>query len=620
MLKLTLLGSPQVNLAGQSLSERITGKHLALLVYLAVTGRTHTRDSLAALLWRDMANSQARKNLRDLLSDLRKHVSPYLMITRHDIAFNPDAAHWLDVTVFRTHVDSNRIKPYLKLWADVIDLYRGDFLEGFNVRNAPAFEAWVLQQREELQAQVVQGLRFLADQHLSQADFTAGLSVTDRWLALEPWSEEAHRYKMRLLAYSGQRSAALTQYDICRQVLDEELGVAPLSETEELYGQLKIGLLEQESISSDNEEDNYKALLSTSPLNTLATFSHNLPSKLSIFVNRNRERNYICESLSQPECRLLTITGIGGVGKTRLALEAAYQMATASSEALPFSDGIFFVSLADLDETPPPSESSIVAAVGQVLAPPGEDREESFPSIQQLLTYLQDKAMLLVLDNFEPLMDQVNFIPKLLRHCPHLKVLVTSRVRLNIEGEWLLPLEGLSVPQATEDNWQMHDAVVLFLAHARTIDPKFAVDAQTAQAIVRICQSVQGLPLGIELAAGWLRLLDCDAIANSLADSLDGLSATRRDLPNRHRSLRATIDYSWRLLTEGEQEALLRLSTLPGPFLAQEAQEVGRASLPLLLSLVDQSFLRPLGGNRYEMQGLVHQYMLEKRQENLHVC
>ncbi|MCB9433929.1 MAG: hypothetical protein H6668_18320 [Ardenticatenaceae bacterium] len=232
----------------------------------------------------------------------------------------------------------------------------------------------------------------------------------------------------------------------------------------------------------------------------------------------------------------------------------------------------------------------------------------------QLLGYLRQKQLLLVLDNAEHLLAEtavIHLLQQLLTHAPGLKLLVTSRERLNLRGEWLLPVEGLPVPTAAPGE-ETYAAAILFVQCAQRVRPEFQLTAANREAVWRICQLVEGVPLGLELAATWLRLLSCAEIGDEIGRSYDFLSDAPRAVAERHQSLQTVFAYSWKLLTASEQQAVARLAVFRGGFSREAAQTVAQATLPLLASLVDKSFLRVRQPGRYEMHAMLRQYAAEK--------
>ena len=217
-LKITLLGAPQVELDGTPVTGFATRKAEALFYYLAVTGRMHTRDALAALFWPDTSDRRAKKNLRDLLFNLRQLLGDYLIITRNTLAFAHDRPYWLDVEQLRTQVKQATSSAGLEALHNVIALYHGEFLEGFFVRDAIAFEEWMLLEREQLHEVHLHVLSRLADYYIAVQDYSAALPFTQKLLALQPWHEQAHRQQMLCLAHTGRLREALAQYHLCREL------------------------------------------------------------------------------------------------------------------------------------------------------------------------------------------------------------------------------------------------------------------------------------------------------------------------------------------------------------------------------------------------------------------
>jgi DNA-binding SARP family transcriptional activator len=241
-LRLALIGSARLTLGGVAIHRLVSSKALALLCYLAVTGRAHSRQALAGLLWGELPEEDARRNLRVTLAELRKQLDPYLLISRQELAFNRESTYWLDVEAFRHKLKGSGLTPAeqpTEQLREVIELYQGDFMEDFYVRDAPIFDEWVLGQRERLRKLALEALHTLSARALELHDYATGIDYTSRLLALDPWREEAHRQMMLLLALSGQRSMALAQYETCRRVLADELGVEPSQETTVLLQRIR---------------------------------------------------------------------------------------------------------------------------------------------------------------------------------------------------------------------------------------------------------------------------------------------------------------------------------------------------------------------------------------------
>lgn len=599
-LKLSLLGPFQAVIDDQEISGFPTDKVRGLLAFLAMEpGRPHRRDTLASLLWPDWPDEDARRNLRQSLHRLRQTVDAaapglaerLLAAGQTTIQVDPSEL-WLDVAEFRgllAEVETHRHRNLhtclacLQRLAQAVDLYRGELLAGLSLPDASTFEEWQTIQREALHYQAVSALQSLAEAHEQRGDYGATHNYAMRVLALEPWQEAAHRLAMRALAFSGQRGEALAHFETCQRVLESELGVEPSDETKALYWQIASGDL---GTSSDQGRRGRAEL-------------HHFPAQFTRFVGRRGELAQILEHLSDPDRRLLTLVGPGGMGKTRLAIEAASQAAAMAGD---FADGIFFVPLADV-------------AGSDLLAPAlanglGLPLHEELPR-SQLLAYLRPKRMLLVLDNFEHLLDAVGLIGEVLRLAPGVQLLVTSQKPLELRAEWRITLNGLDYPasgQVGAPAFEDYSAVQLFLHAARQVLPGFSPDPQDQAAIVRICQLTHGMPLAIELAAAWVRLVGCAAIAEELHSGLDLLATGLRDVPERHRSLRAVFDYAWRLLTPSEQAALARVSVFHGAFTLPAALAVTETSVIELSCLLDRSLLGRTGQGRFVVHPLVRQF------------
>ncbi|CAN5499485.1 winged helix-turn-helix domain-containing protein [soil metagenome] len=330
-----------------------------------------------------------------------------------------------------------------------------------------------------------------------------------------------------------------------------------------------------------------------------------LAGAATLFIGRERELAEVTRLLSQAECRLLTLVGAGGVGKTRLAQQAMRELAGR------YGGGSYFVPLESLTsaESMP---SSIAAALGLQLR--GQDE----PPLQ-LARHIGNRHLLLVLDNFEHLLAGATLATHLLSRCPRLELLVTSREPLNLHEEWVLLVDGLSLPAGRGTGLEEargYEAVRLFTQRAGQISFKFLLDEENLPDVIRICRLVEGSPLGIELASVWVRLMPVAEIAQEIETTLDFLIASTKDVAERHKSLRATFEHSWGLLTPKEQEVLARLSVFRGGFTRQAAANIAGALTPLLASLVDRSLVRLQPSGRYDRHPLLYQYSQEKLAQN----
>jgi predicted ATPase/DNA-binding SARP family transcriptional activator len=592
-LRLTLLGPPHVTRAdGSAVAFRLR-KELAVLAYLAVEGlAAQPRERLLGLLWPDASEESARNNLRVVLANLRYALGTAAPSADRQVVRLALDSGTLDVATFQELLSATRAhqhqrsEPCAECAAQLeqaVELYRGDFLAGFALTDAAAFEEWALLWREALHQQALDALTMLADYYEQVADYAALCRYARRQLGLEPWHEPAQRQLMRGLALAGDRDAALAQYERCRQVLADELGVEPDVETRALYERIRAGHL-------------------TPATRNVAASRHNLPALLTPFVGREAELATIAALRAQPDTRLLTLVGAGGMGKTRLALE----IARASLEA--YADGVFFVGLASLA-----TAAELPSAIAQAL-----DVALHGDPATALLRFLRNKRLLLILDNFEHLLDSAELVVALLHEAPQVQIIATSRARLNVRGEQIYVVQGLEYgaegsPAAAASS----AAVRLFAQAGRRGQPSFQVSEANLSALLRICRLVHGMPLGLELAAAWTEMLPLDEIAQEIERSADFLSADWLDAPERQRSMRGVFDWSWRLLSENERQVLRQLSVFRGGFTREAAEQVVGASLRVLTSLVHKSLLRRADGSaastgRYELHELLRQFAAEQ--------
>ncbi|MDQ3931132.1 MAG: SARP family transcriptional regulator, partial [Chloroflexota bacterium] len=353
-LVITTLGGLHFSQGGIPVAELALRKAEALFVYLACTRRPQPREVLADLFWDERSPSQSLGSLRMALSSLRAHLAPYLIVTRATVAFNYDSPHTLDVAEFERHLDTARSHgatgneqptEAVRELEETVALYRGPFLQGFYLRDASGFEEWMLMEQERLQRLVTVALQDLVATYLRRGEYSAGIPHASRLLQMDPLDEEMHRQLMRLLAHSGQRAAALEQYQTCRRILSAELGTAPDPATIELYESIRSGKVE--------------SIATTPPSAPLegSERANRLPAQLTPFIGREAEKATLVKCLRDPGCRLLTLVGPGGIGKSRLALQVVTEVLH------DFEDGVWFVELAPLT-LPDLVGPTIAAALG----------------------------------------------------------------------------------------------------------------------------------------------------------------------------------------------------------------------------------------------------------------
>ncbi len=595
---LHLLGSFQLVREAEQVIDFRSEKERALFAYLALeANRPHSRDVLAGLLWPDLPGDTANNNLRVTLHRVRQVIGdpdaahPLLEVSREAIQLKQNDQVCTDVLAFQEfftkaglhlHEQLETCRECMACYAQAAALYRGEFLHGLYPADSLPFSEWALLKREHLHSQALRALHLLTDHHQRRGELDLALGYARRQLELEPWREEAHCQVMTILALRGERSAALRQYERCRQVLAQELGVEPAEETRALHERILASRMRRR---------------------------HNLPLHTTPFLGRKSELNQVIQYLANSDCRLLTILGPGGIGKSRLAVQAA------EMQAYTYLHGTFLVQLAGVT-----AQEDMIRAIAGALN--FQFYAAGEPKLQ-LLNYLRGKEMLLVLDNFESLFGagapfNASILEELIAKVPGLHLLVTSRQRLNLSWERVVVLRGLSYPEdISSENPESYEAVQLFIHKAQRIAPNFQPDEEMPS-IVRTCQLLNGVPLAIELAASWIRVMSPEQVALEIESGLDFLSNSYPDLPERHRSLRATFEHSYNLLAIDEQQALCRLSIFPVSFDRSAAQVVAGASLAVVTALTDRSLLEPIRVHnhgsplRYRMHELIKHYSREK--------
>jgi predicted ATPase/DNA-binding SARP family transcriptional activator len=618
--RLSLLGPFEASLDGGPLTGLRSSKGRGLLAYLASRpGFPHLRETLATLLWGEATDEAARLSLRVALSNLRAalgplqdapDVHPLLETTRHHVRFNADPARCrIDAVEFdallatcaaHTHATVERCLACIERLSQAVNLYRGDFLADLLFADSPAFDEWRVLQQERYHRQTMTALGQIAHYHLALGEYSAVQAAARRQIELEPWHEEAHRQLMRSLALAGHRSAALSQFEAARHILAQELAAEPESETVALYQQIKAG-----SLGQPQQPARFISLPSE--------FS----TTLTPFVGREAELQRIGELLLDPACRILTLVGLGGIGKTRLAAEAATRCAPT------FADGAVMVSL-DFSESPQRLAAMLLNALQPLLA--GDEAS----TLAHLAACLYNRSLLLILDDCAPTLQVAGWMIDLLRAAPQVKILAAARQRLNVRSEWVLRVDGLDYPETKPDLDEPgeamgqkpadhYSAVRLFVESARRVAPGYQIAPACLPHIVRICQLVQGMPLAIEAAAAWTSLLSCPEIAQEIQKHLDFLTSSLSDVPERQRSLRAVFDQTWNSLSPAEQAVFARLAVFQGIFDRAAAEAVVDAQLTTLASLVDKSLVRrhePRNG-RSEIQHSLHRVLQQYAREKL---
>lgn len=592
-LSIYLLGMPRVRLGGRSLDVVKSPKLLVTLAYLVTEPGPHPRDLLAAHLWPDGTTQQAQRNLRQILYRLRKLLDDgdedrsYLLTDRQTVRF--DAGHnvWTDVKAFETLIEragqhSHRRPSVcgacISRLEEATRLYRGPFLKGLGDVDSAAIEQWLLLWQESLQQQAFEATCTLAEYHLAHGRAERAREHARQLLGVDPWNETVEQLLLEATWQLEGRNAALREYHRFATDLRSELDVAPEDDTQSLAERIEASASERPTIIGD------------------------LPEPITPFFGREEEQAQVTTYLAQQEQRLITLVGVGGSGKTRLALQVA------QAQRPDWRDGVWFVPLVKATTT-----EWMAEAILEVLTPTSQD---TCPASSRLFDYLRDRELLLVLDNLEHLVpESTALLRDILRYAPQVNVLITSQARLDIPEEWVIPLTGLELPPNRQETPRAHvadySAVQLFLHHARRVNPAWSPGSEDWSHILHICEHVDGLPLGVELAAAWARNLSCQQIAAASGAMLDFFQSGASDEAARHRSLRRTFTRAYAMLSSEEQRLFRRLSVFQGGFEFPAAQQVCDASITKLAVLLDRSLLQVSGTGRLSWHPLLERYAAE---------
>ena len=578
-LQVYLLGAFHLEFKSQ-LIHLPTRKVESLLAYLILYPTVHTREKLAALFWGDSSESAARGSLRKALTLLRKHIDPEIVFAdRENIQLTLSFPIWVDAIEFQGQA-SEFLAGSLS-HAIPTDFYQGDLLRDF-------YDDWIMPLREHYRALHLDVLLHAVGQSRAQSNYELAIEYAKKILIIDPTSEHAHQHLMFCYITLGDRNKALHQYEICHDVLQDELGVEPTRETQALYHWIKQ---------------------SVPGIPSLAARITNLPIPISSFVGRNKELAKVKQLLSS--ARLVTLTGAGGSGKTRLAIHAATDLIDA------FKDGVWWVELAQLTDP-----SLVPSAVAKAL---GLDGRSDRPMTESLKKFLHTKNALLVLDNCEHLIDACARLSEiLLTSCAGIKILATSRETLSLTGEHVWPVPTLSLPNVQNitliDLLMQYEGIRLFAERAVAINPDFTPNDENALAIAQVCQRLDGIPLAIELAAARIKTMSIGEISDGLDDRFQLLTAQNRTVQTRHQTLRAAVDWSYELLTVNEKKLFCRLSVFSGGWTLEAAESVcsgegiEEKEIPNLLArLTDKSLITSRAdGQRYYVLETMRQYGKEK--------
>jgi DNA-binding SARP family transcriptional activator len=561
--RLMLLGTPTVTVDGVETALPANAP-ASLLAYLALARDWVPRTELAYLYRPDEDEAQALRYLRLQLH--RAQLMPWasgLRVEPQRVRF--DADH--DVATFDAALAAGDV-------AAAVACYRGPLLAGYALRGRPTFDTWLELERATFETRYRGALERLAEGCAARGEHEAAVAALERLSELDDLDEDAFGALLRALVLAGRVSEARRRFTAFEAHLRREVGAEPAPGTRAALEDAVAGAPVRAAQGAARPA---------------------LPEPATRFVGRSRELAELDALLDRGDARLVTLLGLGGAGKTRLALEFARRRAARHA------DGAVFVSLSAVTDA-----DLLFERIAEAL---GLEVEAGAAGDEFLTEALEERDVLLVLDEFEPLVEHAARLAAWLAGDGAARVLVTSRRRLALRGEVVLDLAGLRTDTPAEGG--RSDAVTLLLAAARRVEPRLQVDAGALDAAERIVRAVEGLPLALELAATWVRAMPLDAVAAELEAGFHLLETDLVDVPERHRSMRAVLDRTWNDLSPAKREALARLSVLSGGGTLAAAEAVSGAPRALLLSLLNQSLLQRLGPDRFGSHALVAQFAAE---------
>lgn len=604
-LDIRLLGTFRIAEGDRLLTAINTSRLQALLAYLLLNRQApQSRQRIAFLFWPDSVEAQALNNLRSLLVALRRtlpNADSYIQIDRQTLRWHPgeDAPYTLDIARFETALAGAAAGAGSEMrdLQQAVDLYSGDLLPG-------CYDEWIIAQREQLREAFLAALSRLVQLLASKPDLPTAILYSQRLLRHDPLREENYRVLMRLHLSNNDHAGVATVFQACERVLKRELQVEP--------GQATINILNQsQQLSQARAPGNItRGKRSKAEAGKSPSPPGNLPALATPFIGRENHIVNLLDLLRKEQVRLVTLTGTAGIGKTRMSLQVASLLQSQSA----FPGGIFYVALAALAE---PNEEMVTRAIANAL----ELTEGGpVPLRDTLRTAIQDKHLLIVLDNFEHMLPAAPLLSYLLSNSPGLKLLVTSRASLNLSGEheYAVPpmsMPGHNIPLQADDLLQ-YETVALFVERAMEVLPGFALTHENTRAVAEICRRVEGLPLAIELAAARVKVLQPEAIASRLDRRLKLLVGGRIDLPPHQRALESAIAWSYNLLSDEEKALFRGLSVFSGGCSLESVEAVlGTLSsniLDCISSLVNKSLLvrleEPDSEPRFSMLETLREY------------
>lgn len=609
-LALSFLGTPHIVLPDGSLTVIENHGLLQLLALLVMNPKkTYLKSELCEWFYPEHAKKQAEQNLRQMVHRLRiafhdqDDVNSILIRGPFTLCWNTAQPCWVDVNEFdaiihdvqkHNHRRLTACQHCIKKLEIAASLYQSEFMSGVRFRGP--LEEWATVQRSTISRKMIFVMHSLVMHYLQSRQWLKAQHYLDRWLMIDALDEDAVVLQMHLLAQQGKRIPALQAYRTFKTLLASLLETKPMPETDALALSIQNGKWLADGKGGCANIKQGSSTLLTAGITPDEICNISIP-----FVGYKTAINSIVEYLTDNSTQLITITGAGGVGKTRLAVQVA------GLDSANWLDGAWFVHLGSTQDL----HTGLIDALGISLS-------KSASLTSQLYDYLRDKELLLVLDQLDYLPDPKHAIKMLLFHAPKLKIILTSRQRFGIAGEIIIELNGLAYPtealicMSHAAPLQAYESVQLFYAVSRCLHPIVSFAEADVPIIAEICRVLCGYPFAIVLAVTWVHVLPCDQILYRMQHDLDFLKDIHKNLNERQASIRAVFDYSWQLLSQNEQECLKCLTQIEDEFSVQDVQSVYDLALEYIVMLFDKSFLEMPNLKHFRIQPLLKSFVLEK--------